>query len=172
MITDPPHLGYENKECIYDEELTSQSSVTISDLDGDADRGYTIVIDGICALTSDPYLTSSCTDSWVGQVITWRTSNTTPLSGDGVSSGRPKLGAGFLADGSNHQLYIEADLIVRAGRRKWFKSFCQFRYPGFAGGSINSVHHDSDATTPLSWMTLNFGGNFTGNVKVYRVLPK
>ena len=107
----------------------------------------------------------------MGQVLVWRTSNN-PVSLDGVTSGRPKFGAGYIGDGSNHQLYIEADLIVRAGRRKWLKSFCQFRYSGFAGGSINSVHHDSDATTPLSWMTLNFGGNFTGNVKVYRVLPK
>ena len=113
MITDPPHLGYENKECIYDEDLTSQSSVTISDLDGDADRGYTIVIDGICALTSDPYLTSSLTDSWVGLILVWRTSNN-PISFDGVTSGRPKFGAGYNGDGSNHQLYIEADLIVRA----------------------------------------------------------
>ena len=170
MITDPSHLGYENKELIYDESRIAQTSTTIEDLDGDADREYIIVIDGVTALTADPYLTSSLANEWVGSSLIWRTS-TNPDDGDGVSSGRPLIGGANLADGSQHYQHITARLVARKGMSRWLQIFSMTRYSGFIGGIVNYCYH-ANTTTNIVSLTLNHGGSFTGNVKVYRVLPK
>lgn len=171
MITDPSHLGYENKECLYDEDLSAQTSVTISDLDGNADEEYVIEVHGAAALTSDPYLTSTLSNSWVGSSLIWRTS-TNPDDGDGVSGGRPLLGGGNNPDGSSHKIRMTARLTAKAGLNRWMLIHYMARYTGYIGGCINYVMHDTDTTTNIVSLTLNFGGSFTGNVKLYRVLSK
>ena len=171
MITDPKPEGYRIPELIYDEDHTAETAVTIANLDGNSSEKYEIVIDGSCALTGDPYLTSSLGNTWVGALDKVRTSEN-PTYDDGVSSGRPKLGTGYVAGGATHYLYIETTLITRSGKRRWCISKSRHREPGYIGKSDITCEHDSDTTTNITSVVLNFPGGFTGNVKVYRVLPK
>ena len=172
MITDPKIEGYESKELIIDEDLVNEASLAIADLAGDIDHGYKIVIDGVCTSTAHPYITSSLANTWVGQALTWKTL-TDPASVDGVSSGRPRLASGIETSSSVHHFYITTHIISRLGKRRWFHSAAMYRYTGgYIGGSLNICEHETDTTTELSLINILLGGNFTGNIKVYRLHPK
>lgn len=171
MITDPKLEGYRLPECIYDENLSAQSSLAITNLDGDHDYEYVIEIRGAITITSAPTLTTTLSAAWQGVINTWNDQNTSTLF-DGDASGQPKLGEGFKGSGNVNQVDIEVTLKASKGLERTLRSDCSIRNADGMVHAIANSHHATDTTTNITNFTIVFGGSFTGNVTIYRVLKK
>ena len=160
-----------NPKEIYNRDFTNQSAITINGLDGNKHKGYVIKIDGQAALTSDPYLTSSLSNSWNGQFGGFKSQNQ-PRSDEGVSSGRPLIGANILGGGIVHYIDAEINLKTRSGKKRWCNTEFHHREDVFIGGSSIVCMHETDTTTNITSVTLNFPGGFTGNIIVEKIAQK
>lgn len=170
MITDPKPEGYKLPECIYDEDLSSQSSVTIDNLNGDRDYTYLIEIEGSAAITANPTLESNLGDSWSGDGFYYK-DDAGYFVVDGDESGKAKLGEGFVGGGATNHISIEAELKVKTGLYRKLRSDCSLRNSSYKARAFLSAIYNGTSIN-LTSMTLNFGGSFTGNVTIYRVLKK
>lgn len=171
MITDPKPEGYKLPECIYDEDLSAQSSLAITNLDGDHDYKYLIEIEGAIPITAGPTITTNLNAAWQGDGFYFKDDAGFFII-DGDISGQPKLGDGFIAGGAVNQVSIQAELLAVKGIERKFRSDCSLRNATYKARTFLSAHHTTDTTTNVTSITLNFGGNFTGNVTIYRVLKK
>lgn len=171
-LTDTKPQGYKIPECIYDEQLTAQSSVVISGLDGNSDEEYKIEIEGAIAVTASPTFTSNLSNGWEGVGLVWNDAPGGPTVVDGDSTGVPKIGEGLLGSGNTNQISIETVIKCGYGRERKIRSDCSFRNAGGLGRALMNAHHTTDTTTNLTTFTITFGGSLTGMMKVYRLLPK
>lgn len=171
-MTDPTPRGHRIPEILYDENLTAQSSLTLSGLDGNHDQEYLIVIEGAIAVTASPTFTSNLSSGWQGLGLVWNDSPSGPTIVNGDSSGVPLLGDGFLGSGNTNQVSIETVIKCAYGRERKIRSDCSLRNANYQGRALMNAHHTTDTTTNLTTFTITFGGSLTGNVKVYRLLPK
>lgn len=170
-LTDTKPQGYKIPEIMYDEDLTAQSSVVISNLDGNSDEEYEIEIEGAISLTNSPSIETNLSANWAGVSLIANAGSSATI-GSGAESGHPKLGDGFYGGGNTNNVSINVSLTVAKGRYRKFRSDCVVWNASYHGRSFTSGTHTTDTTTNVTTMTINFGGNFTGNVKVYRALPK
>ncbi|AIS32492.1 hypothetical protein BRM9_1681 [Methanobacterium formicicum] len=165
---DEKPAGWEGKEKIFDKKLTSQNSITISPLNGNRDEIYKLRIMGAAALTATPTIESNLSNNWQGDGYYFK-DDAGYFIVDGDLSGKPKLGEGFTGGSAVNQLNIKAEFVLMKNIERSFRSDCSFRTPSYKGRSTLSAHHTGDYTTSLNYITINFGGPFTGRVILQRV---